>query len=89
MVVSASDGSSRKVVQPSFFAPDVNREAWLFWPRDDQLIVRLPGLGVQLADGDGANIRAMPDGLPPNPPTVDGRSWGAAPSSRSWRRTAR
>jgi hypothetical protein len=69
--VSASDGSSHKVLQPSFFAQEVNQKAWLFWPRDDQLIVRLPGLGAQLADGDGANLRAMPDGLQPDSP--DGR----------------
>jgi hypothetical protein len=72
IVVSASDGSSRKVLQPSFFASEVNTpQAWLFWPRDDQLIVRLPGLGLQLADGDGANLRAMPDG--PLPDSPDGR----------------
>ena len=72
LVVSASDGSSRKVLQPSFFASEVNTpQAWVFWPRDDQLIVRLPGLGVQLADGNGANLRAMPDDLPPDSP--DGR----------------
>jgi hypothetical protein len=71
LVVSGSDGSSRKVLQPSFFASDVNRDAWLFWPRDDQLIVRFPGLGVQLADGDGTNLRAIPDGLQPDSP--DGR----------------
>ena len=63
MVVSASDGSSRKVLQPSFFAREVNQQAWLFWQRDDQLIVRLPGHDIQLADGDGANIRVMPDGM--------------------------
>jgi len=72
LVVSASDGSSRKVLQPSFFASEVNTpQAWLFWPRDDQLIVRLPGLGPQLADGDGANLRPMPDG--PLPDSPDGR----------------
>jgi hypothetical protein len=71
LVVSASDGSSREVLQPSFIASDVNHQAWLLWPRDDVLIVRLPGLGLQLADGDGANVRAMPDGLPPDSP--DGR----------------
>jgi hypothetical protein len=68
LVVSASDGSSRKALQPSFFAREVNQQAWLFWPRDDQLIVRLPGLGVQLADGDGGNLRAIPDGLLPESP---------------------
>jgi hypothetical protein len=71
MVVSASDGSSRKVLQPSFFAQEVNQQAWLFWPRDDQLIVRLPGHDVQIADGDGANLGAMPDSPPPDSP--DGR----------------
>jgi hypothetical protein len=75
LVVSASDGSSRKVLRPTFFARDVNHEAWLFWPRDDQLIVRFPGLGEQLADGDGANLRALPDGPLPNSP--DGR-WTVA-----------
>lgn len=72
MVVSASDGSSRKVLQPSFFASEVNsHQAWVLWPRDDQLIVRLPGLGLQLADGNGANLRAMPDH--PLPESPDGR----------------
>jgi len=75
MVVSASDGSSRNVLHQSFFASEVNQQAWLFWPRDDQLIVRLPGHGLQLADGDGGNLRAMPDGLSPDSP--DGR-WTTA-----------
>lgn len=78
LVVSASDGSSRKVLQPSFFARDVNYDVGLFWPRDDQLIVRLPGLGFQMADGDGQNLRAMPDGLLPSSP--DGR-WTVAGSA--------
>jgi hypothetical protein len=75
LVVSASDGSSRKVLQPSFFAREVDQQAWLFWPRDDQLIVRLPGLGFQLADGDGASLRAMPDRMPGSllPDSPDGR----------------
>jgi hypothetical protein len=77
LVVSASDGSSRKVLQPAFFASEVNHQAWLFWPRDDQLIVRLPGVGFQLADGDGANLREMPDG--PLPSSPDGR-WTVAAS---------
>jgi hypothetical protein len=78
LVVSASDGSSHRVLQPSFFASEVNQQAGLLWPRDDQLIVRLPGLGFQLADGDGANLRAIPDGLLPESP--DGR-WTVAGSA--------
>ena len=81
LVVSASDGSSRKVLQPSFFASEVNTpQAWLFWPRDDQLIVRLPGQGPQLADGDGTNLRAMPDDLL-LPESSDGRWTLGAPGS--------
>ena len=80
IVVSASDGSSHKVLQPSFFAREVDPQAWVFWPRDDQLIVRLPGRGFQLADGDGANVREMPKSLPPYSPdgrwTVEGSASG-------------
>src|SRR5262245_17199551 len=72
-VVSASDGSSRKVLQLLLVARDVNTEAWLFWPGDDQLVVRVPGLGVRLADGDGANLRAVPDD--PLLPESPDRTW--------------
>ena len=90
LVVSASDGSSRKVLQPSFFAPDVNREAWLFWPRDDQLIVRLPGSASSWRTVTAQTFARCPTACSARIPrrSMDGRGERLR-ASRSWRRTAR
>ncbi|MFL5775884.1 MAG: hypothetical protein ACJ76W_06375 [Chloroflexota bacterium] len=58
-VVSATDGSSRRVLGPAFPETEVDHQAYLLWRPDDRLLVHLPGLGFQEADSDGQHLRAV------------------------------
>ena len=60
LVVSASDGSKRTMLAPSFPRSQIDHQAWLFWAHDDTLRVKFAdGRGFLAADADGTNVHAL------------------------------
>ena len=69
LIISASDGSQRTALDPSFPRSQIDHQAWLFWRPDDILRVKFAdGRGFLEANADGTNIREITGPFSPDQP---------------------